>query len=950
MTTETATPPLVADTPLGFDPDVLGTFNELIRLRAEQNPTEPFVTFLADGDADERKLSFAELETRSLAVAALLRERGLDPGDRVLIMLDSGLEFIVTFFGILQAGMVPVPVYPPARLARLEHYLQTLGAILEVAHCRAGIADRRLVPLIAPRLKKSLVLISDTEVKSAKGTIEPYAAMPSSPGFLQFTSGTTSTPRGVLLLQDQILYQVRAYVEALDAQPGVVAVSWLPLYHDLGLIGNVLACLYARIHIVLLTPVTFLKDPMTWLRAITRYKASFSAAPNFAYQMCVRKLTDERLREEKIDLSSWISAGSGGECVSMATVNAFREKFGAYGFSPDAPNTSYGLAENCLSVSMHRHGEALRSLKISRDALQRNEVADPTSEEDSWTIVSNGRPLERMAVEIAGPDDAFLGDREIGEVWVQSPSLAAGYLHNGEATARTFPVRDGERWLRTGDLGFLADGDVYICGRAKDLMIVRGRNYHPQDLEEIAGKVDGVRAGNVAAFSVADTEGETERAVVVCELDDRITRDRETIAAEVGEALTGTFQLAAEVVLVKKGSIPKTSSGKLQRSLTKESYLRGDLEALAEPGTFASLALKLRLGLAAAGQKISSPFGRRVDAGGDAAPSDGGVEVLDPRIIEALRAARPELATPEPRLRVDALGLGSMELMEVFMALERVYDAHVDDADWGATQTLGEVQRLLEKNEGSGHRRKGSKATDEKDATPLFVRALLHEDPDETRVTSFRPPITAPLTFGFARVCSSVFWRQKVSGLENLPDPSAGSFILAGNHQTYIDGAWLRNSIGKAHRSRMVAMSWEGLPTFTRFFLGQVETIPIDPYGSFRGAMRAGLRALAGDRILLIFPEGSRTHTGRMNVFRPGVGLLSLLSQRPIVPFRLVGGFEIFPRHRATPRFFRWRQRRGDRLEIRFGAPIAPPAHEPEHTWKQARGIVAEVRRAVEAL
>ncbi len=957
--------PTTAPAPPAADADIeaASTLNDVLGKRAARSPEATYLTYLADGDRDERTLSFGELELRSRAVAAVLSGRGLAAGDRVMIMLDSGLDFVGSFFGVLAAGMVPVPVYPPARLTRLEHYLRTLSGILETADVRGAIADQRLIPLVGPRLPDTLILVSDRELAAGRDRPaielpELHPLLPSSAGFLQFTSGTTQSPRGVLLLQEQIMEQLRAYGTSLGITPGEVAVSWLPLYHDLGLIGKLLASLHRGIHLVLMSPVHFLKEPMRWIRALHHYRGVHTAAPNFAFDLCVRKCPHELLEREEIDLGSVDNMGMGGEVVSFATVERFREHFAPFGFRGAVLNPSYGLAENTLVVSTHRRGEALRTVTVGRDALARNEVAEPTDAADAFTIPGNGAPMEGTSVRILAADGAVLPERRIGEVCVQSPCLAAGYFQDGEATASTFPIGDDGRWLRTGDLGFLAAGDLYICGRSKDLMIVRGRNYHPQDIEGIASRVEGVRAGNVAAFSVEDGDG--ERPVLVCELDDRTRRPTAELRAELIEAIGGTFGLGLdEVVFVAKGALPKTSSGKLQRGLVKNGYLDGSLAAFTPPGRLATWGLGLRIGL----RRLLG--GGRPRGGGAAASSsasasaaealdDGGVEHLDPRIVEALARARSEHGLqPSPKLRVDALGLGSMELMELWLAVERLYDARVPDEEWAATQTLGAVQRLVERFEGTagGEAREGSDRDGEA-AMPLFVRQLLEDEAargeSTTAIVPWRRPITAPIAFGFVRMCSAIFWGQRSSGVEHVIDD--GGSILAGNHVSYLDPAWVRSCLPRDARRRLIAMAWEGAPASTRWFMGQVETIPIDPLGNFRGAMQAGLTALRQDRTLLIFPEGSRSHTGQLLTFRPGIGLLSLLSGRPIVPFRIVGGFEIYPRDRGFPRFFRWRKRRGDRLEIRFGAPIVPPPHDPAATWDQARAIVAEVRRAVEGL
>lgn len=919
------------------DDDDAETLLARVRLRAAQDGDLPFVSFLADGDRDERRLTFGELEQRALAVAGLLTRRGLVPGDRVLIMLPTGLEFVEVFFGVALAGMVAVPVYPPARLTRLEHYLRTLASIAETSQCRAAVLDERLVPLVGKHVRVGPDrLITDGELRAAREPGRAFAVSPSSPAFLQFTSGTTSQPRGVLLLHRHVQAQLRAYCEALRVTRGEVVVSWLPLYHDLGLVGMVLSSLQVGGHLVLLSPTDFLRDPMCWLRAAHRFRGVHTAAPNFAFDLAVRKCTPERLRAEGIDLSSLDNVGMGGEPVSWATVERFRAHFAPFGLRAEVLNPCYGLAENTLVATGHRRGEPLRTVTVSQRGLQQNEVRPPADEADRVTIVGNGRPFPGMALRVAGEAGEDLGEGAVGELWVKSPSLAAGYFGDRDATDAVFVERDGERWLRTGDLGFVADGDAFICGRRKDVMIVRGRNYHPQDLEQEAGRVPGVRVGNVVAFSV-ERDG-AEAAVIVAEVDPKVARPADEVRREVVEVIAAAFQLSlGEVLLLPSGSIPKTSSGKLQRGLVKEAYARGDLAGFAPPGWLATRTLEARLAWGALRQRLR----RRAHAEQGVVAS---VEeaTLDPRFEEALRRVRPDADVAlTAALRVDGLGLDSLERVELWLQLARLFEARVPDEAWSSSQTLGELQALLEQHQGTGAPDAASGAAD---SSSLLVRELLA--PPHEPLPPFRPPITAPLTFGTLTALSRTLWGWRVEGREHLERD--GGFVLAGNHATYFDGAWLHNATTPAVRSRLVAFSWSGLPGFTRAFLAQMHTIPIDPQGAFRPAIRAGLQALREGRVVLIFPEGMRTHSGRMNAFRPGVGLLSVLSQRPIVPFRSRGMFEVFPRDRTLPRFVR---RRGQPpVEVRFGAPIAPPPLEPERAWSQAQEVVRRLRAAVEAL
>jgi acyl-CoA synthetase (AMP-forming)/AMP-acid ligase II/1-acyl-sn-glycerol-3-phosphate acyltransferase/acyl carrier protein len=934
----------------GFGDDPPQSLPELVRRRAEISGDERFVTFLADADRDERVLTFAQLWERTKVVAGELQRRGLTPGDRILIMLPTGLGFLETFFGIQAAGMVPVPVYPPARLARLEHYLRTVASITESATCRAVILDERLVPLVGKQLTyRDQLLITDKELEAATEPGEPFPTEPGSSCFLQFTSGTTSQPKGVHLLQRQVVAQLVSYCEMLEVGVGEPCVSWLPLYHDMGLIGKVLAVLYAGAHLILISPVDFLKDPMVWLRAITRYKVKHTAAPNFSYGLVQRKCPPERLRAEGIDLSSLDSAGLGGEPASWATVESFREYAKPFGFNPDIMNACYGLAENTLAVCGHRRGELLRKAHLSRAGLEANRVEPPTGPDDERILVSNGRPAPYMEVRIVDASidpsqegfGAHLGEEQIGEIWATSGSLASGYIGEREKTREAFPEVDGKRWVRTGDTGFLKDGDVFVCGRSKDLMIVRGRNYHPMDVELAANSVQGVRTGNLVAFSVDKGEGEGEAAVLVAEVDPRNQKPIAELKRELKQAVVERCQLSlADVVLMPKGSIPKTSSGKLQRSIVRDAYARGELSTLEPPGRLATSLLKLRLGAKTALRKLTASRGERLESTASA------VQALDPRFAEAIEAVGAQIdQTPTPSMRVDALGLDSLEQVELWLQLERRYAAKVPEERWSATATLGDLQQLLEEFEGKAQGAGGD--AEEASGDTLLVRQLLRPR-EEAAPPAFRPPPTAPLAFGALTGLSRTFWRWRVLGQEHLARDDG--FVIAGNHVTYFDGAWLRNATTPAVRKRLTAYHWSGLPAFTRMFLAQMDTIPIDPEGSFQAAIRAGVHAVEDGKVLLIFPEGMRTFSGRMRTFRPGVGLVSLLSQKPIVPFRSRGMFHIFPRDRPIPRFVGWKQGKDDRLEVRFGPAIHPPKLDPARAGEQAAELVRELRAAVERL
>jgi hypothetical protein len=493
----------------------------------------------------------------------------------------------------------------------------------------------------------------------------------------------------------------------------------------------VLATLYSRAHLVLLSPVDFLADPMCWLRAIHRYRGALIAAPNFAYDLCVRKCSPDRLRRESIDLSCVALAGMGGEPVSMATVERFRTHFAPFGLRPEVLSACYGLAENTLVATGHRRGEPLRSLEVSAGGLQRNAIRPPASPQDRLTIVGSGRPFPGSQVRIAGEDGRVLAEREVGEIQVKGASVAAGYFADDAATRESFVGPDDDRWLRTGDLGFLHSGDLFVCDRRKDLIIVRGQNYYPSDLEATAGRIAGIRPGSVIALSLGGGATASERPVVVAEWDPARRRTEPEIRADVMAAVSRDHGLALhEVILLPKGSIPKTSSGKLQRGAMKEALKRGDLSAFASRGRLGSTWIKLRVLTRIAALEVrhaparwvSRLRGRAPDTGPPPLPRqrqpvsaarrapDGAVLA---ELREAIPSERTQIATrhliawileihPEadparidPGRPLEELGVESVHLVEIHDRLRRTLGYAGPLAELYRFPTLTDVARHL---------------------------------------------------------------------------------------------------------------------------------------------------------------------------------------------------------------------------------------------------------------
>ncbi|HET9227335.1 MAG TPA: amino acid adenylation domain-containing protein, partial [Thermoanaerobaculia bacterium] len=522
------------------------TLAGLLKARAAESPDREAYLFLADGpqgdQSEAERLTWSELDARARAIAWALRQT-VPAGERALLLCPPGLEFISAFFGCLYAGVVAVPAYPPRLNDRSQSRLRAIvaDAAPKVALTTAAISERAGIRWIA----------TDTLSGDAPDLPDPD---PDSIAFLQYTSGSTSTPKGVMVTHANLVHNERMIGEAFAMDEDSVVVGWLPLYHDMGLIGNVLQPLHAGARCVLMSPVSFLQRPRRWLEAIHRYRGTTSGGPNFAYELCVRKATAEGL-----DLSSWKLAFNGAEPVRAHTLEAFSKAFAPCGFKASSFYPCYGLAEATLFVT----GGAPRI-------------------EDGR--VSSGHVWDAQRVAVVDPGSRKeLPSGSEGEIWIAGPSVAAGYWGNPEATERDFRARlaSGQGpFLRTGDLGILSRGELFVTGRIKDLIILRGRNHYPQDIELTAQRSHpDLRMDGGAAFSV-DIEGE-ERLVVVQEVERRRREGFEDLASAVRRAVAEEHEIQPyEVVLVRMGTVPKTSSGKVQRHAARAQYLAGELTVL----------------------------------------------------------------------------------------------------------------------------------------------------------------------------------------------------------------------------------------------------------------------------------------------------------------------------------------------------------------------------------
>ena len=564
------------------------TLVELLRRRADDLAEQPAFIFLTDGETEAGELTYGELDHRARAIAARLQSLCAQ-GERAILLYPPGLDYIAAFFGCLYAGVVAVPAYPPQRkrmLGRLRAVLTDSGASLALATAKVHAGVERLSRQDSGMAEFGDVQWLETDVP-AEG-IETIWRTPSVAGetlaFLQYTSGSTGTPKGVMVSHENLLHNQRMIQEAFGHGEHTTVLGWLPLYHDMGLIGNVLQPLYLGRPCVLMSPVHFMQKPFRWLSAISRYRATTSGAPNFAYDLCVRQISVEE--REQLDLSSWSVAFNGAEPIHAGTLDRFTDMFGRYGFRREAFYPCYGLAEATLFVSGGEHGAAPILTLAEKAVLEKGEVVVASRADSSATrLVGCGRPAGDQQLVIVNPD-TFLHcpHGHVGEIWVKGASVAQGYWNREETTAQTFAATLGDTgegpFLRTGDLGVIHHDELFIVGRLKDLVIIRGRNHYPHDIEAtVQDSHSSLRPGCGAVFSIpVDDE---EQLVVVQEVTGHSSIALDSVAAGVSRAVTEHHEVPVyAVVLIKPGTLPKTSSGKVQRHLCRAKFLAHKLDVL----------------------------------------------------------------------------------------------------------------------------------------------------------------------------------------------------------------------------------------------------------------------------------------------------------------------------------------------------------------------------------
>ena len=542
--------------------------------------------YLRQDDGQVESLTFAQVYRGAQSVARALNRRGIERGDTVALMLPTGREFFFSFLGVLLASAVPVPIYPPVGTSHIEEYASRQSRILRNAGVRVLITFRqaeRLARLLKPQIPSlRLVVRAESLCAESDNTLSmPAEAAPDDLALIQYTSGSTGEPKGVTLTHANLISNIRAIGDIVGAQSDDVVVCWLPLYHDMGLIGCWLFSLCHGLPMVSLSPLSFLRRPERWLWAMHACRGTLSPAPNFAFELCVRKVADDDI--EGLDLSHWRVALNGAEPVHPETLERFARRYERHGFRRETMMPVYGLAESTVALTFHPRHRPPRVDRIDRESFQRSQYAVPVpegvdgnrKESEVLSLVSVGGPVLAHTIRIVDGVGECLPERREGRIEFRGPSATPGYFRNPGATAA---IRTPDGWTRTGDLGYLAEGDLFITGRSKDLIIKAGRNICPQEVEAVASEIPGVRAGCVAAFGIPAEKTAGEALVIVAETRETRNEAQRSLASQIRKSVTAVVRASPDDVrLVPPRTIPKTPSGKIRRAECRRLYLASAL-------------------------------------------------------------------------------------------------------------------------------------------------------------------------------------------------------------------------------------------------------------------------------------------------------------------------------------------------------------------------------------
>lgn len=560
------------------DPFSSKTLIEVLLRRAEKEPHRPHI-YLQDENGEEQIIRYGGLLEASLKVANGLHELGLRQGETVALMLPTCADFFYAFFGTLLAGGIPVPIYPPLRADKVEEYAVREANILNNAQIKILIAFNK-VEALSKLLRvfiKSLKTVTSVEaLMRSTNRVPNFLIQTEDPAMIQYTSGSTSDPKGVLLTHHNLLSNIRAFGQAIHLSSADVGVSWLPLYHDMGLIGCWFGSLYHAFPLTLMSPISFLNRPERWLWAIHYHRGTLSAGPNFAYELCVRKIEESSI--QGLDLSSWRLAFNGAEAINPKTLERFIKKFEPYGLRRQALFPVYGLAETCVALtfpSLEQSGPVIDTIDRNAFELEGRAIAKESADHHALQFVSCGVPIPDHEVRIVNDNGEDVEERIVGSLYFSGPSAMQGYYRNLSATQAIY--HNG--WWDSGDYAYKANGEIYITGRKKDTIIKAGRNLYPQEIEEVAAQISGIRKGCVVAFGIVDQKWGTEKLVIVAETTETKSNIRNQMILDIIEKVSSVVGIPPdEVILVEPRTIPKTSSGKLQRSLCKQMFAEKQLK------------------------------------------------------------------------------------------------------------------------------------------------------------------------------------------------------------------------------------------------------------------------------------------------------------------------------------------------------------------------------------
>lgn len=850
---------------------------ELLRYRAQQKPDDTAFIYLKDGEIESTKLTYQELDRQARAIAIKLQQI-TQPGERALLLYPSSLDFIAAFFGCLYAQVIAVPAYPP----RANQNLLRIKTIVADAQATIALTTTFLLSNLTQRWTDDLdsaklhwLATDSIEDNSSVLWREPLLDE-NNLAFLQYTSGSTGKPKGVMVTHRNILHNEQMIATAFEHSQKTISVGWLPLFHDMGLIGNVLQPLYLGLPCILMSPVDFLQKPFRWLNAISRYKATSSGGPNFAYDLCVRKITKEQ--RSQLDLSTWDVAFTGAEPIRAETLTAFTNAFSECGFRHQAFYPCYGMAEATLFIT--------GSIKTDVPVIQTV---------DTRNIVGCGRSTSEQKVIIVHPESLTqLAEGEVGEIWVKSLSVAAGYWNNLEQTTTTFhaylaDTKEGP-FLRTGDLGFLLDKELFVTGRLKDVIIIRGRNHYPQDIEAtIENSHPSIRKPNCCAAFGIEVEGE-ERLVVAVELDRRYRQRNHhdievSLKQEIEEIITKIRSSVAEqhdlqlyaVQLLKAGSISKTSSGKIQRHACREGYEAGTLDAIYTWVEENASVIPQDCLL------VSSYYVEYSSAAIQA--------WLVARVAVELKVKVDDIHVSQP---LTQYGLDSLQSVSIVAALEDWLGRQLSPSlleDYPQIDTLS--QHLASK----------------------FSQVTSTKNIELTHKYNWLQKIFYNCTSSLEKIIYSYYFKLSCQGLKNIPQNTP--FLIAANHTSHLDRGAVAVSLSKSV-DRIFGLGAKDYffdnPIKAWFFSTFFNLIPFERQGNFKQAIQHCQQVLAPSQPVLIFPEGTRSINGELQKFQPGVGLLALKLNVPIVPVYIHGTYQALPKGN-------WFARRSQ-IRVIYGAPI----------------------------